>query len=59
MAVALDNEHRYWYGRGDTLFSYDAITQEERIVRKGLRPLCFLEESDTLWVGASNGYSLL
>jgi len=55
MAVALDNEHRYWYGRGDTLFSYDAITQEERIVRKGLRPLCFLEESDTLWVGASNG----
>jgi signal transduction histidine kinase len=55
LAILLDKEQRYWYGRGDTLYAYDAVLDEERIVRVGLRPLCFLEEADRLWVGAGTG----
>jgi len=54
-AVLLDAQLRYWYGRGDTLFQYDALTEEEQLVRTGLKPLCFLEEQDTLWMGTSKG----
>jgi signal transduction histidine kinase len=55
-AILLDREERYWYGRGDTLFLYDPVEQEERVMRVGLRPLCFSQEADgTIWIGASSG----
>jgi signal transduction histidine kinase len=54
-AILLDKDQRYWYGRGDTLFKYDVVLEEEQIVRLGMRPLCFLEEADRLWIGTGSG----
>jgi signal transduction histidine kinase/ligand-binding sensor domain-containing protein len=54
-AIILDSQQRYWYGRGDTLFQYDLVSQEEVRFRAGMRPLSFFEEGDTLWVGTSKG----
>lgn len=54
-AIILDAGQRYWYGRHDTLFQYDAITMEERVLQRGVRPLCFLEEGTTMWVGTAKG----
>lgn len=55
VTVALDSEHRYWYGREDSLFIFDAATGGERLVRKGIRPQCFMEQGRAMWVGATNG----
>jgi signal transduction histidine kinase len=55
VAIILDSQQRYWYGRGDTLFQYDLVSQEEVLFRTGLRPLSFFEEADTLWVGTAKG----
>lgn len=54
-AIHLDSDGRYWYGRGDTLLQYDLVTETEQVVRAGLRPMCFFEEGDVLWVGAGSG----
>lgn len=54
-AILRDSQNRYWYGRGDTLFRYDMATRQERVLRTGIRPLCFLEENGTVWIGAGNG----
>lgn len=54
-AVLRDGQDRYWYGRGDTLFRFDRSTQQEKVLRVGIRPLCFLEEKGVVWVGAGNG----
>lgn len=54
-AIILDRHQRYWYGRGDTLFSYDPATEREVVRDTGLRPLCFLEEGEDLYVGSSVG----
>lgn len=54
-AVHLDIHGNYWYGRGDTLLRYDLAGEEETVVRAGLKPLCFLEEGEVLWVGAGTG----
>lgn len=55
VAIILDAAQRYWYGRGDSLFQYDPITQEERLLRTAFRPLCFLEEGTAMWVGTVRG----
>ncbi|MGV3636156.1 MAG: ATP-binding protein [Flavobacteriales bacterium] len=54
-AIILDQNGRYWYGRGDTTFQYDPVTERESVIRSGLRPLCFFEEGDVLWMGAASG----
>lgn len=54
-AILLDREQRYWYGRGDSLFNFDMATNEERLVEAGLRPLCFLEKNNELYIGAPKG----
>lgn len=54
-AIILDHEQRYWYGRGDTLFTYDLATGKERIVQPGLRPLCFLEDGSDMFIGTAKG----
>lgn len=54
-AIHLDKDQRYWYGRGDTLFRYDAVLEEEQVVRLGIRPLCFFEDGDKLWMGSGGG----
>lgn len=54
-AIALDRHGRYWYGRGDTLFQYDAQEKRELVVSTQLKPMCFLEEADTMWVGTIRG----
>lgn len=54
-AIILDAAQRYWYGRSDSLFQYDPITQEERLLRTAFRPLCFLEEGTSMWVGTGRG----
>lgn len=54
-AVLHDNSDRYWYGRGDSLFTYDAVTEHEDLLRVGLRPMCFMEEGGVVWIGAGSG----
>ncbi|MBS1570235.1 MAG: hypothetical protein JST45_12475 [Bacteroidetes bacterium] len=54
-AIILDHEERYWYGRGDSLFIFDPVVHEERLVQAGIRPLCFLEEGDRLLIGTPDG----
>ncbi len=54
-AIFLDKDQRYWYGRDDTLFTYDPILEEEHFVRSGMRPLSFLQEAHELWVGTGRG----
>lgn len=54
-AILLDKDQRYWYGRDDTLFTYDPILEEEHFVRSGMRPLSFLQEADQLWIGTGSG----
>lgn len=54
-AIALDGEQRYWYGRHDTLFIFDQVTGEERVVKVDLRPLCFLEQDNGMWIGTAKG----
>ncbi|MCC6841069.1 MAG: hypothetical protein IT230_13010 [Flavobacteriales bacterium] len=54
-AILLDHDQRYWYGRGDTLFQYDAALAEERMVQSGLRPLCFLEAGSAMYIGTAKG----
>lgn len=54
-AIELDARGRYWYGRGDTLFQFDVVEEVERIVRVGLRPMCFFEEANVLWIGTGAG----
>ena len=55
VAITLDQAQRYWYGRDDSLFVYDPATGVERLMRKGLKPMCFTEDGMAMWVGASNG----
>lgn len=55
LAIILDKDQRYWYGRGDTLLVYDVALGEERVVRTDMRPLCFFEEADVLWIGTGKG----
>ncbi|HEY0976123.1 MAG TPA: ATP-binding protein [Flavobacteriales bacterium] len=55
VAIALDPEQRYWYGRDDSLFMFDRVTGEEHLVRAGFRPLCFMEENGAMWVGSAKG----
>ena len=55
VAIVLDRGQRYWYGREDSLFVYDTVLGEERLVREGIRPLCFLQEPQALWVGSVKG----
>lgn len=54
-SIILDHQQRYWYGRGDSLFLFDDATGSERLVRKGIRPQCFLEHDGAMWVGAVDG----
>lgn len=54
-AIVLDQNGRYWYGRGDTTFQYDVVTERETAIRPGLRPLCFFDEGDVIWMGAGSG----
>ena len=54
-SIILDHQQRYWYGRGDSLFLFDDATGIERLVRKGIRPQCFLEHDGAMWVGAVDG----
>ncbi|HRQ85757.1 MAG TPA: HAMP domain-containing sensor histidine kinase [Flavobacteriales bacterium] len=54
-AILLDGEQRYWYGRGDSLFTFDLATNEERLVQAGVRPLCFWEDGAAMIIGASKG----
>lgn len=54
-AIVLDKDQLYWYGRGDTLFTYDPVLGEERFIRSGMRPLSFLEEEGRLLVGTGSG----
>lgn len=54
-AILLDKDQRYWYGRDDTLFTYDPVREEEHFVRSGMRPLSFLQETDQLWIGTGSG----
>lgn len=54
-AIVLDRHQRYWYGRADTLFRFDAFSGKERVFSTGVKPLCFLEEGDTMWVGTVKG----
>ncbi len=55
VSIILDQQQRYWYGRGDSLFVFDDATGSERLVRKGIRPQCFLEYDGAMWVGAVDG----
>lgn len=54
-AIARDGEQRYWYGRHDTLFVFDQVIGEERILKVDLRPLCFLEQDNGMWIGTAKG----
>lgn len=54
-AILQDHDRRYWYGRGDSLFTFDAATGAEHLVQAGLRPLCFLEQDSALVIGGANG----
>lgn len=54
-AIVLDRKGRYWYGRSDTLLVFDTRSGTERAMAEGLRPLCFLEEGDTMLVGTAKG----
>lgn len=55
VSIILDQQQRYWYGRDDSLFLFDDATGTERLVRKGIRPQCFLEHGGAMWVGAVDG----
>lgn len=55
VSIILDHQQRYWYGRSDSLFLFDDATGNERLVRKGIRPQCFLEHDGAMWVGAVDG----
>lgn len=54
-AILLDQNGRYWYGRGDTTFQYDLVMERESVVRPGSRPLCFFEEGEVIWMGSGSG----
>ncbi len=54
-AIILDRDQRYWYGRGDTLYRYDAALAEERMVQSPMRPLCFLEVGASMFIGTAKG----
>lgn len=54
-AILRDREQRYWYGRSDTLFTFDPATAREQVVKPGLRPLCFLEAGNSIYIGTSKG----
>jgi signal transduction histidine kinase len=54
-AVLHDQADRYWYGRGDTLFLYDMVARRENVLRVGVRPMCFKEEGDVVWIGSGSG----
>lgn len=54
-AIILDRGQRYWYGRADSLFIYDPVMREERLVQAGIRPLCFLEDGSRLLIGTPDG----
>lgn len=55
VSIILDHQQRYWYGRNDSLLLFDDVTRTERLVRKGIRPQCFLEHDGAMWVGAVDG----
>lgn len=54
-AIILDKDQRYWYGRGDTLFQLDAALGGERVVQTAMRPLCFLEDGTSMYIGTAKG----
>lgn len=55
VAILLDRNGVYWYGRGDTLVTYDPVRRNESNLRVGLKPMCFLDEGDMVWVGSTTG----
>lgn len=58
-AILLDEQQRYWYGRGDTLFTYKPGSGPEMAIQTNLRPLCFLENDGDLYIGSNHGVHLL
>lgn len=54
-AILLDQDQRYWYGRQDTLYTFDMATREEHMVQAGVRPLCFLEHEGAIHIGTGKG----